>query len=52
MTVLGADGLNFSVPIDSISKIMEHFERNGYVIHFKSLSCTIHTCIYACVFVI
>ncbi|KAL8553957.1 hypothetical protein ACS0TY_002277 [Phlomoides rotata] len=32
MKVMGADGLNFSVPIDSILKIMEHFERNGRVV--------------------
>ncbi|CAA0816816.1 Trypsin family protein with PDZ domain [Striga hermonthica] len=32
MKVLGADGLNFAVPIDSVSKIVEHFKRNGRVV--------------------
>ncbi|PIN26990.1 Serine protease [Handroanthus impetiginosus] len=32
MKVLGADGLNFAVPIDSVSKIIEHFKRNGRVV--------------------
>lgn len=31
MKVLAADGLGFSVPIDSISKIVEHFKKSGYV---------------------
>lgn len=32
MKVLAADGLGFSVPIDSVSKIIEHFKQNGYKI--------------------
>lgn len=32
MKVLAADGLGFSVPIDSVSKIIEHFKKNGYKI--------------------
>lgn len=32
MKVLAADGLGFSVPIDSVSKIIEHFKRNGRVV--------------------
>lgn len=32
MKVLGADGLNFAVPIDSVSKIVEHFKKNGRVV--------------------
>ncbi|XP_042056640.1 putative protease Do-like 14 isoform X2 [Salvia splendens] len=32
MKLLGADGLNFAVPIDSVSKIIEHFKRNGRVV--------------------
>ncbi|KAL0387447.1 UNVERIFIED_CONTAM: putative protease Do-like 14 [Sesamum radiatum] len=32
MKVLGADGLNFAVPIDSVSKIIEHFKTNGRVV--------------------
>ncbi|KAL7126443.1 hypothetical protein ABFS83_14G187700 [Erythranthe nasuta] len=32
MKVLGADGLNFAVPIDSASKIIEHFKKNGRVV--------------------
>lgn len=32
MKVLGADGLNFAVPIDSVAKIIEHFKRNGRVV--------------------
>lgn len=31
MKVLAADGLGFSVPIDSVSKIIEHFKKSGYV---------------------
>ena len=31
MKVLAADGLGFSVPIDSVSKIIEHFKISGYV---------------------
>ncbi|KAM7469673.1 hypothetical protein LguiA_007856 [Lonicera macranthoides] len=30
--VLGADGLSFAVPIDSVSKIIEHFKTNGRVV--------------------
>lgn len=30
MKVSGADGLNFAVPVDSVSKIIEHFKKNGY----------------------
>nr|GMD48122.1 putative protease Do-like 14 [Ipomoea batatas] len=32
MKVLAADGLGFSVPIDSVSKIIEHFKQNGRVV--------------------
>ncbi|XP_022742191.1 putative protease Do-like 14 [Durio zibethinus] len=32
MKVLTADGLSFSVPIDSVSKIIEHFKKNGRVV--------------------
>ncbi|RAL52607.1 hypothetical protein DM860_007375 [Cuscuta australis] len=32
MKVLSADGLGFSVPIDSVSKIIEHFRKNGRVV--------------------
>nr|GEW15913.1 putative protease Do-like 14 [Tanacetum cinerariifolium] len=32
MKVLAADGLSFSVPIDSVSKIIEHFKTNGRVV--------------------
>ncbi|KAL8151371.1 hypothetical protein V2J09_021179 [Rumex salicifolius] len=32
MKVLAADGLSFAVPIDSVSKIVEHFKKNGRVI--------------------
>ncbi|XP_024965317.1 putative protease Do-like 14 [Cynara cardunculus var. scolymus] len=32
MKVMAADGLSFSVPIDSVSKILEHFKRNGRVV--------------------
>ncbi|XWS57512.1 hypothetical protein CRYUN_Cryun09bG0180600 [Craigia yunnanensis] len=32
MKVLSADGLSFSVPIDSVSKIIEHFKKSGRVI--------------------
>lgn len=31
MKVLAADGLSFAVPIDSVTKILDHFKRNGYV---------------------
>lgn len=46
MKVLAADGLSFSVPIDSVCKIIEHFKKRGYVIDFI---CTIllHTRIVA-----
>ncbi|XVF31364.1 hypothetical protein REPUB_Repub16aG0139400 [Reevesia pubescens] len=30
MKVLTADGMSFSVPIDSVSKIIEHFKKSGY----------------------
>ncbi|KAI5326417.1 hypothetical protein L3X38_035491 [Prunus dulcis] len=29
MKVLAADGLSFAVPIDSVTKILDHFKRNG-----------------------
>ncbi|XP_038717292.1 uncharacterized protein LOC120010585 [Tripterygium wilfordii] len=32
MKVLAADGLSFSVPIDAVSKIIEHFNKSGRVI--------------------
>ncbi|XP_038992684.1 putative protease Do-like 14 isoform X2 [Hibiscus syriacus] len=32
MKVAIADGLSFSIPIDSVSKIIEHFKKNGRVI--------------------
>ncbi|VVB15245.1 unnamed protein product [Arabis nemorensis] len=32
MKVLAADGLGFSAPIDSVSKIVEHFKKSGRVI--------------------
>ena len=32
MKVMAADGLSFSVPIDSVCKIIEHFKKSGYVI--------------------
>ncbi|XP_010455105.1 PREDICTED: putative protease Do-like 14 [Camelina sativa] len=32
MKVLAADGLGFSVPIDSVSKIIQHFKKNGRVV--------------------
>lgn len=32
MKVLAADGLGFSVPIDAVSKIIEHFKTNGRVV--------------------
>ncbi|GMH11362.1 hypothetical protein Nepgr_013203 [Nepenthes gracilis] len=32
MKVLAADGLSFSVPIDSVSKIVEHFKKSGRVV--------------------
>uniref|UniRef100_A0A1J3JLV0 Putative protease Do-like 14 n=1 Tax=Noccaea caerulescens TaxID=107243 RepID=A0A1J3JLV0_NOCCA len=32
MKVLAADGLGFSVPIDSVSKIIQHFKKSGRVI--------------------
>lgn len=34
MKVMAADGLSFSVPIDSVCKIIEHFKKSGYVIGF------------------
>jgi hypothetical protein len=34
MKVLDADGLGFSVPIDSVCKIIEHFKKSGYVLIF------------------
>jgi len=34
MKLAAADGLGFSVPIDSVSKIIEHFKRSGYVFGF------------------
>lgn len=30
MKVLAADGLSFAFPIDSVTKIMEHFKKSGY----------------------
>lgn len=38
MKVLAADGLGFSVPIDSVSKIIEHFKKNGYVSNLNTFS--------------
>lgn len=35
MKVLAADGLSFSVPIDSVSKIIEHFKTKGYTFILK-----------------
>ncbi|KAJ7977950.1 Protease Do-like 14 [Quillaja saponaria] len=32
MKVLAADGLSFAVPIDSVSKIIEHFKKSGRVV--------------------
>ncbi|OVA14846.1 PDZ domain [Macleaya cordata] len=32
MKILAADGLSFAVPIDSVSKIIEHFKKNGRVV--------------------
>ncbi|KAJ3671534.1 hypothetical protein LUZ60_007613 [Juncus effusus] len=32
MKVLSADGVSFAVPIDSVVKIMDHFERRGRVV--------------------
>ncbi|KAB2071435.1 hypothetical protein ERO13_A08G209100v2 [Gossypium hirsutum] len=32
MKVAAADGLSFSIPIDSVSKIIEHFKKSGRVI--------------------
>ncbi|KAL3632963.1 hypothetical protein CASFOL_025947 [Castilleja foliolosa] len=32
LKVMGADGLNFAAPIDSVSKIIEHFKTNGRVV--------------------
>ncbi|PIA61507.1 hypothetical protein AQUCO_00300788v1 [Aquilegia coerulea] len=32
MKVAAADGLGFAVPIDSVSKIIEHFKKNGRVV--------------------
>ncbi|GAA0148494.1 kinase modulator [Lithospermum erythrorhizon] len=32
LKVANADGLSFAVPIDSVSKIIEHFKRNGRVV--------------------
>jgi len=34
MGVAGSHGLSFSVPIDSVCKILEHFKRTGYVFGF------------------
>ncbi|EXB75761.1 Putative protease Do-like 14 [Morus notabilis] len=31
MKVYAADGLSFAVPIDSVTKIIEHFKKRGYV---------------------
>ena len=36
MKVFAAVGLGFAVPIDSVSKIMAHFKKNGYVFCFCS----------------
>ena len=30
MKALAADGLSFSVPIDSVIKIIDHFKKRGY----------------------
>ncbi|GMY21683.1 putative protease Do-like 14, partial [Fagus crenata] len=32
MKVLAADGLSFAVPIDSVSKIIQHFKKSGRVV--------------------
>ena len=32
MKVLAADGLSFAVPIDLVSKIIQHFKKSGYVL--------------------
>ncbi|RZC67896.1 hypothetical protein C5167_011586 [Papaver somniferum] len=32
MKVFAADGLSFAVPIDAVSKIIEHFKKNGRVV--------------------
>lgn len=40
MKVMAADGLSFSVPIDAVRKIIEHFKKNGYVVGFFC-TCTI-----------
>ncbi|CAK9136451.1 unnamed protein product [Ilex paraguariensis] len=37
MKVLAADGLGFSVPIDSVSKIIEHFKTNGYLLQLACI---------------
>lgn len=29
--IRAADGLNFAVPIDSVTKVMDQFKKNGYV---------------------
>lgn len=34
MKVAAADGLSFAVPIDSVSMIVEHFKKNGYLLWF------------------
>lgn len=38
MKVLAADGLGFSVPIDSVSKIIEHFKKSGYASNLSIVS--------------
>lgn len=37
MKVLVADGLSFSVPIDSVSKIIDQFKKRGYCIRYLEL---------------
>lgn len=37
MKVLAADGLSFSVPIDSVAKIIDHFKRRGYIFLFRNV---------------
>ncbi|CAL5330216.1 unnamed protein product [Camellia sinensis] len=37
MKVLAADGLSFSVPIDSVSTIIEHFKKSGELVTRKTI---------------
>ncbi|KAM1640196.1 hypothetical protein ACFX2K_010470 [Malus domestica] len=38
MKVLAADGLSFAFPIDSVTKIIEHFKKSGYTFSMKLIS--------------